>query len=67
MKFYFFYSIMLVILKISMVGVPLLSCIISIICCLSSGTDDQNSHVVGGHACVWGELVDSSNFMARMW
>lgn len=31
------------------------------------GSDEQNSRVVGGHACLWGELVDSSNFLPRMW
>ncbi|XP_019855835.1 PREDICTED: beta-hexosaminidase subunit alpha-like isoform X4 [Amphimedon queenslandica] len=32
-----------------------------------NGTDDQNSLVVGGHSCLWGELIDSTNFMSRMW
>ena len=31
------------------------------------GTEAQNSLVVGGHACLWAEFVDSANFISRMW
>jgi hexosaminidase len=32
-----------------------------------NGTDAEMSNVIGGHACLWGEYVDSTNFMPRMW
>lgn len=32
-----------------------------------NGTDEQMSHVLGGHASMWGERADASNFMSRVW
>lgn len=34
---------------------------------LCAGNDEQKSKVIGGHACLWSEYVDSTNFMSRMW
>jgi hexosaminidase len=28
---------------------------------------DQEAHILGGHASMWGERVDSSNFFERVW
>jgi Glycosyl hydrolase family 20, catalytic domain len=34
---------------------------------LENLTDDQRSHVLGGHASMWGETVDQNNFFERVW
>jgi len=31
------------------------------------GTAEQKALIVGGHASMWGERVDETNFMARVW
>ena len=32
-----------------------------------TGTSEQKSRVIGGHASMWGEGVDATNFMSRVW
>lgn len=32
-----------------------------------NGTEAQKSHIVGGHASMWGERVDETNFMPQVW
>ena len=34
---------------------------------LPNATDAQRQHVIGGHASMWGERVDATNFMERVW
>jgi hexosaminidase len=32
-----------------------------------NGTIHQKRHILGGHASMWGERVDETNFMSRVW
>jgi hexosaminidase len=32
-----------------------------------NGTDGEMANVIGGHASLWAEYVDSTNFISRMW
>lgn len=29
--------------------------------------DKKNRLIIGGEACMWGEYVDATNFMPRLW
>ncbi|XP_055968439.1 beta-hexosaminidase subunit beta-like isoform X1 [Sorex fumeus] len=31
------------------------------------GSEEQRQRVIGGEACLWGEYVDETNFMPRLW
>jgi len=31
------------------------------------GSRKQNSHVLGGEACMWGEFFDQTNFYSALW
>ena len=33
----------------------------------SSNSDTQKQRIIGGHASMWGERVDETNFMSRVW
>ncbi|KAJ8252265.1 hypothetical protein COCON_G00215770 [Conger conger] len=32
-----------------------------------SGTEEQKKLIIGGEVCMWGEYVDATNLMARLW